>query len=49
MQVTGQITQNVTDTIVREDWNMRQVLIDGFTQDSLAYQSGLWIHRCACE
>ncbi len=26
---------NVTDTIVRDDWNMRQVLIDGFTQDSL--------------
>ena len=26
---------NVTDTIVREDWNMRQVLIDGFSQDSL--------------
>jgi len=26
---------NVTDTIVREEWNMRQVLIDGFTQDSL--------------
>lgn len=26
---------NVTDTIVREDWNMRQVLIDGFNQDSL--------------
>jgi len=25
----------VTDTIVREDWNMRQVLIDGFNQDSL--------------
>jgi hypothetical protein len=25
----------VTDTIVREDWNMRQVLIDGFSQDSL--------------
>jgi hypothetical protein len=25
----------VTDTIVREDWNMRQVLIEGFTQDSL--------------
>jgi hypothetical protein len=25
----------VTDTIVREDWNMRQVMIDGFTQDSL--------------
>ena len=26
---------NVTDTIVREDWNMRQVLVDGFNQDSL--------------
>jgi hypothetical protein len=26
---------NVTDTIVREDWNMRQILIDGFSQDSL--------------
>jgi hypothetical protein len=26
---------DVTDTIVREDWNMRQVLIDGFNQDSL--------------
>ena len=25
----------VTDTIVREDWNMRQVLIEGFRQDSL--------------
>ncbi|HTB24428.1 MAG TPA: hypothetical protein VK711_03615 [Puia sp.] len=25
----------VTDTIVRDDWNMRRVLIDGFTQDSL--------------
>jgi hypothetical protein len=25
----------VTDTIVREDWNMRQVLIEGFNQDSL--------------
>lgn len=25
----------VTDTIVREDWNMRKVLMDGFTQDSL--------------
>src|SRR5450631_2049327 len=25
----------VTDTIVREDWNMRQVLIEGFSQDSL--------------
>lgn len=24
-----------TDTIVRDDWNMRQVLIDGFRQDSL--------------
>ncbi|MDB4904089.1 MAG: hypothetical protein JWQ63_3370 [Mucilaginibacter sp.] len=27
--------QQVTDTIVREDWKMRQVLIDGFKQDSL--------------
>jgi hypothetical protein len=27
--------KEVTDTIVREDWNMRQVLIDGFNQDSL--------------
>jgi hypothetical protein len=26
---------DVTDTIVREDWNMRQVLIDGFNQDSM--------------
>jgi len=26
---------NVTDTIVRDDWNMRQVLIDGFKLDSL--------------
>lgn len=26
---------NVTDTIVRDDWNMRRVLIDGFRQDSL--------------
>lgn len=25
----------VTDTIVRDDWNMRRVFIDGFTQDSL--------------
>jgi hypothetical protein len=25
----------VTDTIVREEWNMRKVLIDGFKQDSL--------------
>jgi len=25
----------VTDTIVRDDWRMRQVLIDGFKQDSL--------------
>ena len=25
----------VTDTIVREDWNMRQVLVDGFNEDSL--------------
>jgi hypothetical protein len=28
--------KTVTDTIVREDWNMRQVLIDGFKQDSLS-------------
>jgi hypothetical protein len=28
--------QQVTDTIVREDWKMRQVLIDGFKQNSLA-------------
>lgn len=27
--------QEVTDTIVREDWKMRQILIDGFKQDSL--------------
>jgi hypothetical protein len=27
--------KDVTDTIVREDWNMRQVLIDGFKQDGL--------------
>jgi hypothetical protein len=27
--------RQVTDTIVREDWKMRQVLIDGFKQDSL--------------
>jgi hypothetical protein len=26
----------VTDSIVREDWNMRQVLVDGFEQDSLS-------------
>jgi hypothetical protein len=26
----------VTDTIAREDWNMRQVLIDGFKQDTLS-------------
>jgi hypothetical protein len=26
----------VTDTIVRDDWNMHQVLIDGFKQDSLS-------------
>ena len=25
----------ITDTIYREDWNMRSVLVDGFTQDSL--------------
>lgn len=25
----------VTDSIVREDWNMRQILVDGFEQDSL--------------
>ena len=28
--------REVTDTIVRSDWNMRQVLIDGFKQDSLS-------------
>lgn len=27
--------RQVTDSIVREDWNMRQVLIEGFDQDSL--------------
>lgn len=27
--------KRVTDTIVREEWRMRQVLIDGFKQDSL--------------
>jgi len=27
--------KQVTDTTVREDWNMRKVLIDGFKQDSL--------------
>ncbi len=27
--------QWVTDTIYRGDWNMRRVLVDGFTQDSL--------------
>jgi hypothetical protein len=27
--------RQVTDTIVRDDWRMRQVLIDGFKQDSL--------------
>jgi hypothetical protein len=27
--------KRVTDTIVRDDWRMRQVLIDGFKQDSL--------------
>ena len=27
--------KEVTDTIVREDWKMRQVLIDGFAQDTL--------------
>lgn len=26
----------VIDTIVKDDWNMRQVLIDGFKQDSLS-------------
>jgi hypothetical protein len=30
--------RTVTDTIVREDWNMRQVLIDGFRQDSLSIE-----------
>ncbi len=25
----------VTDSIYREDWNMRRILVDGFTQDSL--------------
>ena len=25
----------VTDTIVRDDWNMRKICIDGFTQDTL--------------
>jgi len=28
----------VTDTIVREGWNMRKVLIDGFKQDSLTVE-----------
>lgn len=28
--------RKITDTIVRDDWNMRQVLIDGFRQDSLS-------------
>ena len=28
----------VTDTIVRDDWNMRQVLIEGFRQDSLSVE-----------
>ena len=28
----------VTDTIVREDWNMRRVLIEGFRQDSLSIE-----------
>jgi hypothetical protein len=28
----------VTDTIVREDWNMRTVLLDGFRQDSLSIE-----------
>lgn len=27
--------RSVTDTIYRADWNMRSVLVDGFTQDSL--------------
>jgi hypothetical protein len=27
--------QQVTDTIVREDWKMRQVTIDGFKEDNL--------------
>ncbi|MDB5024174.1 MAG: hypothetical protein JWP78_1929 [Mucilaginibacter sp.] len=26
----------IIDTIVRDEWNMRKVLIDGFTQDSLS-------------
>jgi hypothetical protein len=28
----------VTDTIVREEWNMRQVLIEGFKQDTLSIE-----------
>ena len=32
IQKTG--TQTVIDTIVRDDWNMRQVLIEGFSEDS---------------
>jgi hypothetical protein len=28
----------VTDTIVRQDWNMRQVLIEGFRQDTLSIE-----------
>ncbi len=28
--------KQVIDTVVREEWNMRQVLIDGFKQDSLS-------------
>jgi hypothetical protein len=27
--------RTVTDSIAREDWNMRQILVDGFEQDSL--------------
>src|ERR1700692_1897044 len=27
--------KEVTDTIVRDEWNMRQILIEGFEQDSL--------------
>jgi hypothetical protein len=30
--------RTVTDTIVREDWNMRQVLIEGFRQDTLSIE-----------
>jgi hypothetical protein len=37
MANAGYLSNNteVTDTIVREDWNMRQVWIEGFRQDSL--------------